>query len=222
MNKSESIANLAKALAAAQGEMGAAIKHGKANYGKYAKLEDVWEAASEPLTKNGLSLIQFPTMIGDKPALETIILHISGEWISNSICLNPVKNDPQTMGGAITYYRRYGMAAALGITQEDDDGNKASGKLLTQPMPAPKSVPIPTMTGPIDGNWVIPFGKFKGKKMTDIDVGELVQYRDYIVQKAREDSKPITGVVSTFVEEVDRLEQLMNQGGQEEGDFARF
>jgi hypothetical protein len=57
--------------------------------------------------------------------VETIIMHESGEWIANEFLLKCAKNDPQGMGSAITYARRYGLQAAAGVPSEDDDGEGA-------------------------------------------------------------------------------------------------
>lgn len=129
MNKSDSIKNIAAALAAAQSEIEPAIKDKKNPHFKsmYASLEAIWDAAHGPLNKHGISIIQLPCMVGEKPGLETMLVHSSGEFISNSIAFTGPKLDPQGIGTAITYYRRYGVAAALGIPQKDDDGNAASG-----------------------------------------------------------------------------------------------
>lgn len=59
--------------------------------------------------------------------VSTIIMHTSGEWISGELAMNPVKADPQGIGSAVTYARRYGLSAFVGIAPEDDDGNAASG-----------------------------------------------------------------------------------------------
>jgi hypothetical protein len=60
--------------------------------------------------------------------IETMLMHISGEWILGINSIPISKNDPQGAGSAITYARRYGLSAILGIHQEDDDANSASGK----------------------------------------------------------------------------------------------
>ena len=66
-------------------------------------------------------------------------MHESGEWISGRLRVTPVKDDPQGLGSAITYGRRYGLAAIVGVAPEDDDGNAAS-------QPAPKSATKPQTT----------------------------------------------------------------------------
>jgi hypothetical protein len=98
---------------------------------KYAPLEAILPAIKEPLIKAGLVFYQAPTFIHENtPALYTSIIHVeSGEVIGNTVPLILAKQDPQGVGSAITYMRRYALVAMLGLNcDEDDDGNKASGK----------------------------------------------------------------------------------------------
>jgi len=129
MIKSESIAALAAALAKAQGQFDHAKKDVKNEFfkSKYADLASVIDAAKKPLSDNGLSVCQIceTTESGDI-RLETILMHSSGEFISGSYPIRPVKGDPQAYGSAITYARRYAFSAITGIAADDDDGNQAS------------------------------------------------------------------------------------------------
>lgn len=130
MEHSESIKELATALAKAQGEMGGA-KKGSANpffKSKYADLAEVWEACREPLSTNGLAIIQTTAQDEKGVTVETILAHTSGEWISGKLSMVPVKNDPQGIGSIITYARRYSLSAIVGIAPEDDDAEKAMGR----------------------------------------------------------------------------------------------
>jgi hypothetical protein len=130
MKASQSISALAAALAKAQGVIEGATK-GKVNpafRSKYADLAAVWDAIREPLTKNGLSLVQMPDIFEGEPVLVTRLLHESGEWLEGTYPLRPVKEDPQGYGSAISYARRYAAMAVLGVCPEDDDGNAASGR----------------------------------------------------------------------------------------------
>lgn len=127
--RSGSIAALAAALAKAQGEMEGAAKanvnpHFKS---KYADLASVWDACRAPLSKNGLSILQPVKANGASVTVTTILAHSSGEWIEESLTMTAAQNTPQGVGSAITYGRRYGLAAMVGIAPEDDDGNAASG-----------------------------------------------------------------------------------------------
>lgn len=140
MQKSESIKELAGALAKAQAEIQAASKDAVNPFFKssYADLNSIWEACRKPLTNNGLSVIQSGNTSGDgKTFLETILMHSSGQWISGELPINPVKNDPQSLGSAITYVRRYALQAMVGVCAGDDDGHAASH---AQQAPQPKIV----------------------------------------------------------------------------------
>jgi hypothetical protein len=129
MTKSDSISALAAALAKAQPKIEGATKD-KTNphfKSKYADLASVAEAIAEPLAANGLSYVQVSHDRENAAAIETIILHTSGEWLGCGAVSVPVsKNDAQGFGSALTYARRYSLSAAFGVVPEDDDGNAAS------------------------------------------------------------------------------------------------
>ncbi|MES2347869.1 MAG: ERF family protein [Pseudomonadota bacterium] len=135
MNSSPLLNELAAALAKAQAKIKGAVKDSDNPFfkSKYADLDAVWDVAREPLTSNGLSVVQFPGSDGDKVTLETVLLHSSGQWMTAPpLSVKPMKQDPQGVGSAVTYMRRYSLAAVAGITQVDDDGNTA-----TKGRPAP-------------------------------------------------------------------------------------
>lgn len=128
MEKSTSIKALATALQCFQGKM-SKIKKDSSNpffKSKYASLSTILEHIQEPLSECGLSFAQFP----DGSQLCTIIMHgESGEWMQASYDIHPVKSDPQAIGSAITYARRYALGAILGLNiDDDDDANAATGK----------------------------------------------------------------------------------------------
>lgn len=128
MNKSESIAALAKALATAQGELENANKNSSNLHFKsrYADLAEILNTVRPVFSKHGLAIVQMPSFEGGLASVETLLTYTNGEWIS-SVCSAPVqKSDPQGVGSAITYLRRYSLAAFAGIAQEDDDANGAS------------------------------------------------------------------------------------------------
>ena len=128
MEKSESIKNIAIAMCKAQGEMGGAHKGANNPFfkSKYADLGEVVKAVKEPFANNGLSYVQFPINDGDRIGIETILMHDSGEWLSEKFTVKATKQDAQGAGSVITYCRRYGLQAVAGIPSEDDDGNAAS------------------------------------------------------------------------------------------------
>ncbi len=133
MKFSEDITELAKALAKAQNSLKNPNNTANNPYfkSKYAPLPDVLNDIRPILSENGISVVQSPVTDGaGSTGVETMLLHTSGQYIlTDPYFLKPVKNDPQTAGGAITYARRYALNAVLGISgEEDDDGNSASAK----------------------------------------------------------------------------------------------
>jgi len=136
MSESDTIGKLATALSVFQGKDISIKKDGlakgeKFSY-KYATLDVVWDAARLPLAECGLSVTQIMDISDtDIPfnILITKLMHSSGEWISGQQILKPVQDNPQGMGSAITYAKRYGLCAILGIVaDEDDDANSATKK----------------------------------------------------------------------------------------------
>lgn len=124
------IDKLAAALAKAQAVMTnpAKNKQGQSGGGKYmyADLSAVIDAARKPLAENGLSITQYPTMLGDRFVLVTRLMHESGQ-MQEGIYPLPLNATEQQKGSAITYGRRYSYCAMTGqVGDDDDDGYKAS------------------------------------------------------------------------------------------------
>jgi hypothetical protein len=123
---------LATALAKAQGAIEGAKKGRRNDHfrSSYADLASVWDACREALSENGLSVVQFPieAPVGHV-GLRTILLHQSGQFLEDKFFM-PVKDasNPQAVGSALTYARRYALASAVGIAPEDDDGNAAAAR----------------------------------------------------------------------------------------------
>lgn len=145
MEKSESIKELATALAITQGQMVAAKKDTQNPFYKqnYADLASVWEAARKPLSGNGLSVVQCVqnnfSEISNEVEVETILLHNSGEWISSKISIIPAKQDAQGYGATISYLRRYALSAMIGGYADDDDGEKDRKTREAEPTPQKQS-----------------------------------------------------------------------------------
>lgn len=133
MNKSESIKNIAAALALFQIKAEKIIKKAENPFfkSKYADLPSILDSIALPLQESGLVISQFP----DDDGLTTILMHpASGEFLSAKGIMHPVKSDPQSIGSAITYQRRYSLCAILGLNvDDDDDGNAASTPKAEQP-----------------------------------------------------------------------------------------
>jgi hypothetical protein len=130
MNQSESIADLAAALSKAQASITGALKDSANPFfkSKYADLASCWDACRKPLTDNGLAVIQTIEAGEGRAVLVTTLAHSGGEWIK-SYCPILTKDDsPQALGSAITYARRYALAAMVGLAQIDDDAEAAQGR----------------------------------------------------------------------------------------------
>jgi hypothetical protein len=133
MKTSESITNIAVALHKFHGLMGKVGKDATNPHfkNKYASLSNIIEATTPHLNSVGLSIIQLPCESG----LETMLLHTSGEYIS-SVSLTPCKDasNPQALGSALTYARRYALGAVLSLNiDEDDDAQRATVAPAAQP-----------------------------------------------------------------------------------------
>lgn len=144
--QSAEIKDLAAALCKAQTAMKHATKEAENPYfkSKYADLPAVIDAVRPALTANGLSVSQMMDYdeVG-RHYLVTTLMHTSGQWLRGWYPINPTKNDPQGIGSAVTYARRYSLAGATGNASigEDDDGNAAS-EVAPHSRPSPSAKEI--------------------------------------------------------------------------------
>ena len=140
MNRSDTIVKIATSLVKAQSEMGNATK-GSANpffKSRYADLNSIREACLPVLNAHGISVLQPTSVLDGKLYVETLLLHESGEYISGLYEVVVGKqNDPQALGAAISYSRRYGLQSMVNIGAEDDDAESAMGRNAKA---APKTV----------------------------------------------------------------------------------
>lgn len=184
MNKSESIKELATALAKFQGDVKQPLKDAANPFfkSKYVPLENVVEAITDIAPKHGLSFIQYPVNQDDKVGVKTLLMHSSGEWLETEpIYAKPGKNDAQATGSVITYLKRYSLSAVFGITSdEDDDGNKAVDN-----SPQPKKKAMPKLTEPqkagLKLKWSLMDGKeevFDGWLMGELSQGKTHEQLD--------------------------------------------
>lgn len=123
--KSPEIDKLAEALAKAQSELEGAKKESTNPFFKssYADLHAVIKSAFPHLSKHGLSVSQGNEIIPNAICVTTTLMHASGQWLRSKVKLPLSKVDAQGVGAAITYGRRYGLSAIVGIAQYDDDAN---------------------------------------------------------------------------------------------------
>ncbi len=122
MNHSENINELATALSKCQSELTFAVKDSTNPFhkSKYADLTSVWDSIRQPLTKNGLCVVQTVEIQGDTPVLVSILMHSSGQWVKSYLPILNAAKTSQGQGSGITYARRYALAALVGCVQDDD------------------------------------------------------------------------------------------------------
>lgn len=128
MKTSEAIDQIATAMAKAQSEMrNAAFNRTNPHFkSKYADLGAIRDAITKPLTDHGLSVVQTTEMLPAGMMLLTRLLHTSGQWIESEYPVMADMEKPQAMGSAMTYAKRYSLAAICNIaSEEDDDANAA-------------------------------------------------------------------------------------------------
>lgn len=169
---SEQVNELFAAMAKAQATIQPALKD-KANpffKSRYCDLASVWSACRDSLSSNGICVVQTVDKNESGMFLITTLGHMSGQWMRSQMPILLGKMDPQSLGSAITYCRRYSLAAIVGVApDDDDDGERAQQtyrKQEAQNQELPKPLPI-------------------SKEM----VQELVDLESQVSQECREKSK---------------------------------
>ncbi len=104
---------------------------------KYADLSECVNVSRPVLAKNGLSIAQMPSYDLGIVTVETMLIHSSGQWIMSQISAPADKSTAQGIGSAITYLRRYSLAAMISLAQEDDDGQEATKSSNKAPKESP-------------------------------------------------------------------------------------
>lgn len=205
MRTSENINELAAALAKAQAEFKPVEKNCENPHFKssFADLTAMKNEAQPKLAKHGLSVIQPPSNADSGEIIVTTrLMHSSGQFIEESLKIRPTKPDAQGAGSAITYGERYSYKSMVGLTVrgEDDDANAASGiqvggkqSVALAPPPKPTQDVSP-------GDYVIAFGKHKGKKVRDISEKDLNDYAVFLNKAAKEKGAPLKGDVKDFLD----------------------
>ena len=128
MNLDHSNAALFAALALAQSEVENATK-GSVNphfKSRYADLAEVLNTVRPVYSKHGIAIVQSTGFDGVMVSVTTALVHKEGGYVTSVASCTPAKTDGQGVGAATTYLRRYSLAAACGVAQEDDDGQTAA------------------------------------------------------------------------------------------------
>jgi len=144
---SESIKNLAEAQVKVQKEIKDIGKDSEGYGYKYTSYDTLVKYLRPLLTKYGLSFVQMPVGNDGEIGVQTIYMHTSGEWIT-SVVKSPIvdskqMNIYQSVGAAITYFRRYSLSAFVGIAS-DEDNDVATIKVEETPVPKPAPAKKPT------------------------------------------------------------------------------
>ncbi|MCT2015195.1 ERF family protein [Staphylococcus capitis] len=206
MNKSESITELNKALANFHKEVKQPLKDANNPFfkSKYVPLENVVEAIDLVAPKFGLTYSQYPvTTENGLVGISTVLLHESGEFIEfPPATTKPDKNTPQGVGSALTYMRRYSLSAVFGITSDqDDDGNEASGKSNKPKQPTADAQTIGTLKQEVLN--FIDLMKSLGKEVTQQQAEQTFKIQNYssmTQQQAVSTIKNIQAMASKYKE----------------------
>lgn len=221
MKTSATVKEIFGALVKAQSEIKGAIKDQTNPFfkSKYADLSSVIDEVRGPFSKHELFFLQSPYSTLEGTFLSARICHSSGEWIEFDGVLVPVTkvNDPQVLKSGITLMRRAQLLSIVGMSEQDDDGNRAIEALqapnnpkvhFVTPKPhnhapgASNEVPWPEERPYIEtsGDYIIPLGKYKGMRLDEVTSYELDNYIKYLDKSAKEKGKPLTGAILELTE----------------------
>jgi hypothetical protein len=220
MDASETINELAAALAKAQGQIVPA-KYDAQNphlKNRYTTLAAVWDAIRKPLSDNGLAIAQIVTTEADGMYLLTRLMHSSGQYIQS---VYPIAasdgrgiSSAQAVGSALTYARRYSLTALVGVVSDDDDDGNSAGQAQTQRQTAkPKPVEQPKAAQPTNGKQAqqaqpakpAPAQPSNGDALPFKDQGTAVKWAAQFAYYQKPDGSPdyghITGSIKTTCKE---------------------
>jgi hypothetical protein len=147
LETSEAVNEIFAALSKAQAhDLNAAAKsQNPAFKSRYADLPAIWDAIRKPLADNALCVIQAPSVSGQTVRVRTLLGHASGQWVSSTVSAEALGKDPQKVGSAITYLKRYGLSALVGAASDkDDDGNSSSSSSDAEPRRETRGAPPDT------------------------------------------------------------------------------
>jgi len=190
MHQSDTVGELAGALAKAQATFAKLTKDKVADAGtysyRYIDLSTVIEHTKKGLCENGLAITQAVDVSDGQTILVTTLIHSSGEWMKSQYPLpSPTQVKPQAFGSAISYARRYSLQSMLNVmADEDDDGAKAQNT-ASQPRPEPQAQRPPNHAPGAENasgglaDFVIPKGRLEGKALKDCSYSEIKESVDF-------------------------------------------
>jgi hypothetical protein len=207
--------NLITALKKAQLKFKALEKTAKNPFfkSKYATLDSCISASRDALSSEGLVIVQPTKLDGTTLLLNTILMHESGEMIESMYPVVPTKDDPQGLGSALTYARRYCYCSIIGlVAEEDDDGNEGSKPKKQEP---PKAVtPEPPQTPDVTIEYKDEF--YKTALMDCKNIDELNQVRKAITaDKALiKDAKSMREMIADRKTDIETIERMTSEAAE--------
>lgn len=166
----------------------------------YADLTSIWDCCREPLSANGLAIVQ--TIEGAKDAmfLITILGHASGQWIKSKLPLILTKLDAQGVGSAISYARRYALSSIVGVCTEDDDGEKAVGRQGQKKSYQAKEKALQIEELPVAEDWQMDqFWESLGS--------EAAEYSSWLHDLAQKSNKPMAHLVYRCLSNMEKAKE---------------
>lgn len=203
----EALAKMQSQLSTLKRDRDVTVKSPKGEYEySYVTLAAIWDAIRKPLTDNGLAVVQLVSTTAQGVAITTRLLHISGESISSTCSMPVTQNTPQGIGGSISYGRRYGLAALVGVVSEDEDDDASAGsgkdaKITPRKAAAPPKTSEVPATKPAaspggqkaparDTGAVFPnYGRAKGAPVAGASVQDLEFYRSGCLRSLADPAK---------------------------------
>lgn len=146
MNTSDKLDKIAPDLLAAQQDMKDLQATGSNPHfsSSFIPLDDMLPAVKPILNRHNIVLVQTVTDAGRGMAVNTRLLHVSGQWIEDQAVFPLDKATPQGAAACITYMRRISLATVCGIVEaKDDDGNKAEKDAARPPKASAKPATVP-------------------------------------------------------------------------------
>lgn len=184
MNKSETITEIAKALAKFQSEVSDPERTKENSYlkAKYVTLDSLLQAIRPVLASNGLSFMQIPSTTDEAVTVTTLLLHESGEWFeSHPFTLPLMKKDPQGVGSVVTYARRYSLSSILGVAWDEDDDAQSNNETELTKQIAQEVFKLAEVKN-VDNNTVASYIKTTFNKTSSkmLDLNELKQVKSWL------------------------------------------
>lgn len=205
LEHSPELNEIAKALAAAQGEFKAIVKENLNPHlkSRYADLQSYLSVCRPSLSKHGISVLQSPSCRGNIATVTTLLLHTSGQWIKGSLELQAKATDPQSIGSAFTYGKRYAIGAMLAVAGQDEDDDAEIQMERPQPQtqasaPTPPAAPVaPTDKADSRERLRKMVEAFKGKGVTQ---GQLAKFLGHALPSTTDKEMDFLLTVFTEIE----------------------